>query len=76
MRNPKAPSTKLNVVVEDYFNIKPGQKRLRPYRVKGVEGERSAEISFKDFDAVVGNPSYTRWTEISETIRERIENFI
>jgi len=28
MRNPKAPSTKLNVVVEDYFNIKPGQKRL------------------------------------------------
>jgi len=72
VRNPKAPSTKLNVVLEDYFNIRPGYKRLKPYRVKGVEGERLAEVSFKDFDAVVGNPPYTRWTEIPKPTQDRI----
>ena len=72
MRNPKAPSTELNVVPEDYFNIRPGHKRLKPYRVRGVKGERLAEISFKDFDAVVGNPPYTRWTEIPEPTQGRI----
>ena len=72
MRNPKAPSTKLNVVVEDYFSIRSGQRRLQAYRVKGVEGERLAEIAFKDFDAVVGNPPYTRWTEIPRPTQDRI----
>lgn len=72
MRNPKAPSTKLNVVVKDYFKIVPGYKYLRPFEVKSVEGERLAEVSFKDFDAVVGNPPYTRWTEIDEETQDMI----
>ncbi len=72
MKNPKAPSTKLNVVVENYFNIVPGYKYLHPFEVKSVEGKRHAEVSFEDFDAVVGNPPYTRWTEIDEDTQDRI----
>ncbi|MEM3893763.1 MAG: N-6 DNA methylase, partial [Thermofilum sp.] len=64
MRNPKEPSNITNIVVEDYFAIAPGQKRLTPYKVKTAEGEKPVEIAFEDFDAVVGNPPYTRWTEI------------
>lgn len=72
MRNPKAPSTDLNIVVDDYFNIVPAQKSLLPYRVKRVEGEKQAEIIFKDFDVIVGNPPYTRWTEIPKPTQDRI----
>jgi len=72
MRNPKEPSSITNVVVEDYFNIIPGQKRLAPYKVKTVEGEKPVEIVFENFDAVVGNPPYTRWTEIPQRIRDLI----
>ncbi|MEM4656444.1 MAG: N-6 DNA methylase [Acidilobaceae archaeon] len=73
MRNPKEPSNITNIVVEDYFSIIPGQKRLTPYKVKTVEGEKPLEIVFKDFDAVVGNPPYTRWTEIPQKTRDLIQ---
>jgi Type I restriction-modification system methyltransferase subunit len=34
------------------------------------------EVVFKDFDAVVGNPPYTRWTEIPENTQDRILDFL
>jgi len=73
MRNPKEPSNITNIVVEDYFTIGPGQMRLTPYKVKTAEGEKPLEIIFKDFDAAVGNPPYTRWTEIPEMTKSLIE---
>lgn len=76
MRNPKEPSSITNIVVEDYFNVTPGQRKLAPYRVRTVEGEKPAEIVFKDFDAIVGNPPYTRWGELSETVQRNILNSI
>jgi len=80
MRNPKVPSSNINVIVVDFFSIVPGKVLIPSYRVKTVEGEKLVEVALKDFDAVVGNPPYTRWTEIPEPtkslIMERCGNVI
>jgi type I restriction-modification system DNA methylase subunit len=72
----KTPSTKLNVLVSDFFALQPGQKVLSPYKVKTIVREEEREIVLPKFDAVIGNPPYTRWTEIlDETqglIRKRL----
>jgi len=74
MKNVRVPSPTLNIFVRDYFTIKPEHKTLAPYKVKTPEGEKEVEVVFKDFDAVVGNPPYTRWTEISESTRRQIRD--
>ena len=74
------PSTKLNVLVSDFFAIQPGQKVLSPYKVKTVVREEEREIVLPKFDAVVGNPPYTRWIEIpketQKLIRQRMGKLI
>jgi type I restriction-modification system DNA methylase subunit len=72
MKNVRAPSPEIYVFVRDYFTIKPGQHVLAPYKVRTAEGEKQVEVVFKDFDAVVGNPPYTRWTEIPDNTQDRI----
>jgi tRNA1(Val) A37 N6-methylase TrmN6 len=72
MRNPKTPSTTMNIFVKDYFTVMPGQSLLAAYTIRTPEGEKRAEVTFKDFDAVVGNPPYTRWKEIPKEVRDRI----
>jgi type I restriction-modification system DNA methylase subunit len=72
MRNPRTPSTIMNIFVSDYFTIKPNQSLIAPYTIRTPEGEEQAKVVFKDFDAVVGNPPYTRWKEIPEEVRGRI----
>jgi type I restriction-modification system DNA methylase subunit len=72
MRNPRTPSTIMNVFVRDYFTILPAQSLLAPYTIRTPEGERQVEVVFKDFDCVVGNPPYTRWTQISEVTQDLI----
>ncbi|MEM4431106.1 MAG: N-6 DNA methylase, partial [Thermofilaceae archaeon] len=66
MRNPREPCSITNVIVEDFFAIIPG------YKVKTAEEGEEKEVVLKDFDAIVGNPPYTRWTEIPGRTRELI----
>jgi len=72
MRDPRVPSSNIRVVVADFFLVKPGQERLVGYRVKTAEGEREVKAVFKDFDAVVGNPPYTRWTEVPGETQDEV----
>jgi type I restriction-modification system DNA methylase subunit len=76
MKNVRAPSPEMYVFVRDYFTIMPGQQVLTPYKVRTVEGEKPVEVVFKDFDALVGNPPYTRWTEIPGNTQNRILDFL
>jgi type I restriction-modification system DNA methylase subunit len=76
MKNVRAPSPEMYVFVRDYFTIMPGQQVLTPYKVRTAEGVEPVEVVFKDFDAVVGNPPYTRWTEIPEDTQDRILGFL
>jgi type I restriction-modification system DNA methylase subunit len=72
IKNIKVPSTKLNVLVSDFFAVQPGQKVLSPYKVKTIVREEEREIVLPKFDAVVGNPPYTRWTEIPDETQKLI----
>ncbi|MCQ4448685.1 MAG: N-6 DNA methylase [Sulfolobales archaeon] len=74
MKNVRAPSPEMYVFVRDYFTIMPGQQVLTPYEVRTAEGGKPVEMVFKDFDAVVGNPPYTRWREIPESTRKQIDD--
>jgi type I restriction-modification system DNA methylase subunit len=76
MKNVRVPSPALNIFVRDYFTILPGHKTFAPYKVETPEGEKKVEVTFKDFDAVVGNPPYTRWDDIEDTTRRYIINSI
>jgi hypothetical protein len=73
MQSITVPSTKLNVLVSDFFAVQPGQMLLTPYRVKSIaKGEEEREVTLPRFDAVVGNPPYTRWTEIPDETQRLI----
>ncbi len=76
IKNIRVPSTKLNVLVSDFFRLQPGQRVLTPYKVKTIVREEEREVVMPKFDAVIGNPPYTRWTEIPEEtqglIRKRL----
>ncbi|MBP1358314.1 MAG: N-6 DNA methylase, partial [Sulfolobus sp.] len=67
VKNPYSPSTNVNIVRKDYFGIIPSQKTLISNPVITPQGEEERKIVLRnDFDAVVGNPPYTRWTEIGK----------
>jgi type I restriction-modification system DNA methylase subunit len=76
MRSVRVPSTKMNVIHADFFSLQPEQKVLTPYTIKTVAGKLRREFPILKMDAVIGNPPYTRWTEISngtqELIRQRL----
>jgi len=76
MRNPRAPSTKMSVIVVDFFSIVPCQEVLLPYRAKVLgqewKGKIAKKIHIPRVNCVVGNPPYTRWTEIPESVQDKI----
>jgi len=72
----KAPSTEVNTILSDFFRVLPVQKFVTPYTVKTPAGEFKREILIPEFDAVIANPPYTRWTEIPERTREAISESI
>jgi type I restriction-modification system DNA methylase subunit len=74
MKNVRVPSPETNIFVRDYFTTVPRQELLAPYIVRTPGGEKPARVVFADFDAIVGNPPYTRWTEIPEGTRSQIRD--
>ncbi|MFN3804484.1 MAG: class I SAM-dependent DNA methyltransferase [Pyrobaculum sp.] len=72
MRNVRAPTTELNVIYRDFFSLPPGEEVLAPYVIKTPAGEIRRSFDIPAVDAVVGNPPYTRWTEIPQTTRDLI----
>jgi len=71
MRNVRAPSTDMNVFIDDFFRAKPGKTYF--VRVKTPRGEETRYVTLpKTFDAVIGNPPYTRWVEIPEKTQDAI----
>jgi type I restriction-modification system DNA methylase subunit len=72
MRNVSHPVSELNILREDFFRIAPNQAVLSPYSMKTLQGERYREIRVPEVNAVVANPPYTRWTELTKSAREAI----
>ena len=76
MRNVRVLSTMMNIIPADFFSLQPEQEVLTPYTMKTVAGEIPRKFVIPQLDAVIGNPPYTRWTEIPEEtqilIRKRL----
>lgn len=73
MRNTKVPSKDINVILTDFFAVVPKMKTLAPYTIRTASGEIRREVQIpSEFDCVVGNPPYTRWTEIPEKTKRLI----
>jgi type I restriction-modification system DNA methylase subunit len=76
MKNVRAPTTEANIVTADFFSIIPGQKVIAPHPIMTPSGPKHKEIIFpEDFDVVMGNPPYSRWNEIPESVLDRILSF-
>lgn len=76
MRDVRYPTSEMNVIVEDFFNIGPKQKILAPYVIKTPAGEFRREVIIPKVDAVIANPPYTRWVEIPEKTQDAITEVI
>jgi type I restriction-modification system DNA methylase subunit len=75
MKDVRSPSTGLNIIEHDFFYVEPKFKILAPYTIRTAAGvEFRREIIIPIFDAVVGNPPYTRWVEIPEQTKNAIRN--
>ncbi len=72
IRHVRVPSTEMNVLLADYFSLQPGQEVLTPYVLKTPAGEVKRKFIIPKMDAVIGNPPYTRWTEIPEGTQKLI----
>lgn len=72
MRDVQHPTSEMNVIVDDFFHLGPGQKSLTPYRIKTLRGELRRELVVPVVDVVVGNPPYTRWLEIADSTKKAI----
>ncbi len=76
MRDVEHPTSEMNIIVEDFFNLTPKQRVLSAYTVKTPMGEVRREILIPEVDALVANPPYTRWTEIPDKTRNAITSVI
>jgi methylase of polypeptide subunit release factors len=73
MRNVRSPSSNMNIIHEDFFAILPERRALASYTTVTINGVRPRRIPLpKAFDAVVGNPPYTRWVEIPDKTQRMI----
>jgi len=76
MKNVRAPTTEANIIHADFFTVVPRQEVLAPHPVMTTDGKKYRVVKLpKDgFDAVIGNPPYTRWTEIPDVVQDNIKD--
>ena len=76
MRDVSHPTSQMNVIVEDFFNIKPDHVLLSPFAIRTARGELRKETSIPHVDAIVANPPYTRWLEVSDSTKKAVDGVI
>ena len=62
-------TNKVNVLVNDFFNLRPKLQVLLPFSGKNIRG-RDQAINIPKFDVIVANPPYTRQEEFGEYSKE------
>lgn len=65
IRNLKELTNKVNVLVNDFFNLQPRLHVLLPFSGKDIRGKEQV-MNIPKFDAIVANPPYTRQEELGE----------
>lgn len=72
MRNVEYPTSEMNIIVEDFFNLRSKMVFFTSHVVKTPKGEAKRHFIIPAFDAVVANPPYTRGVEITDKTRKSI----
>jgi len=72
MRNVQYPTSEMNIIVEDFFNLRSRMDVFAPYVMKTPKGEVRRYVTIPTFDAVVANPPYTRGIEITDKTQKSI----
>lgn len=67
MRDVRHPVKDMNIVRRDFFQVSVGSALFVPYG-----DEEQHKIVIPKVDAVVGNPPFTRWTELPEATKDAI----
>lgn len=76
LRNLSEKTTKVNIEVNDFFHVNPGQKRTCAEKIT-PSGSRTVELSFPNrFGAVVANPPYIRhkWIPDKDLVRAHLNH--
>ena len=60
VQNPKARIEKVNIVVSDIFDVRPGQATLSGFKSITTEGKPAIVKVPPSFDAIIANPPYIR----------------
>ena len=76
MRDVRYPTSEMNIIVEDFFNLRSKMNVLATYLVKTPKGEIERHIKIPIFDAIIANPPYTRWVEIPKKTQLSISKSI
>jgi len=72
MRNVQSPTSEMNIIVEDFFNLRSKMNVFAPFVMKTPKGEVRRSVSVPSFDAIVANPPYTRGVEITDKTQNSI----
>ena len=75
-QSPRARIKTVNVLVEDFFNIKPGVTTLMGFTSFTAEGKDSKVTLPPFFDAIVANPPYIRQELLGAKEKARIKDLI
>jgi len=76
IQNPKAKIDKLNVIVNDFFDVKPGQATLSGFESITTEGKKTLIELPPYFDVIVANPPYIRQELLGEKEKRKIKGLI
>jgi type I restriction-modification system DNA methylase subunit len=76
VQNPKARIEKVNAVVSDIFDVRPGQATLSGFESLTAEGKPTLVEMPPAFDAVVANPPYIRQELLGEKEKAKIKSLI
>jgi 16S rRNA A1518/A1519 N6-dimethyltransferase RsmA/KsgA/DIM1 with predicted DNA glycosylase/AP lyase activity len=76
IQNPRARIDKVNVIVKDFFDLKPRQETLTGFESMDAAGNRLLVKIPYSFDAVVANPPYIRQEVLGGKEKEKIFSLI
>jgi len=76
VQNPKARVEKVNIVVSDIFDVKPGQATLSGFKSITTEGKPAVVKVPPSFDAVIANPPYIRQELLSKKEKLKVEYLV
>jgi len=76
VQNPKARIKKINAIVSDFFDVKPGARTLFGFKGMTTEGEPTVVTMPSAFDVIIANPPYIRQELLDEKEKVKIRSLI